>query len=246
MVPTSTGIQLIDTIQNKLLTSAELTGSWEKQLKEIEQGKYNAGTFIKNMKQMVDHLVYEVRMEKDRAQISAITDNKPTKTTKSKNKNTLSEQTCPKCKAGNLLKGKNAYGCSDYAKGCKFVLPFSFMGKKLTEKQVLQLLQKGKTNTIKGFKTDTGKADGSISFNEHFELQLIKTITTSKTSKEIENELLCPKCNKGKIVKGKTAYGCSNFATGCDFRFLFDDIRTKANGAELTKDLVYSIIKGEI
>jgi len=249
LVPTSTGIQLIDTIQNKLLTSAELTGSWEKQLKEIEQGKYNAGTFIKNMKQMVDHLVYEVRMEKDRAQISAITDNKPAKTSKDKNK--LSEQTCPKCKSGTLLKGKTAYGCSDYANGCKFVLPFSFMGKKLTEKQVLQLLQKSKTITIKGFKTDpassTGeKTDGTVSFNEHFELQLTETTTASKKPKETDNEFLCPKCGKGKIVKGKTAYGCSNFATGCDFRFLFNDIRTKANGAELTKKLVYSIIKGDI
>ncbi|MCB9174154.1 MAG: DNA topoisomerase 3 [Flavobacteriales bacterium] len=244
LVPTSTGIQLIDTIQNKLLTSAELTGSWEKQLKEIEQGKYNAGTFIKNMKQMVDHLVYEVRMEKDRAQISAITDNKPAKTSKDKNK--LSEQTCPKCKKGSLLKGKNAYGCSDYANGCKFVLPFSFMGKKLTEKQLLQLLQKGKTSTIKGFKTDVGKTDGTVGFNEHFELQLTETTTASKKPKKPENELLCPKCGKGKIVKGKTAYGCSNFATECDFRFLFNDIRTKANGAELTKTLVYSIIKGDI
>ncbi|MGE0562312.1 MAG: DNA topoisomerase 3 [Flavobacteriales bacterium] len=246
LIPTSTGIQLIDTIQNKLLTSAELTGSWERQLKEIEQGKYNAGTFIKNMKQMVDHLVYEVRMEKDRAQISAIMDHKPEKITKTNNKNALSEETCPKCKKGSLLKGKNAYGCSHYANGCKFVLPFSFMGKKLTEKQVLQLLQKGKTSTIKGFKTDTGKTDGSVGFNEHFELQLTETKTISKKSKDIENELLCPKCNKGKIVKGKTAYGCSNFAAGCNFRFLFDDIRTKANGAELTKALVYSIIKGEI
>ncbi|MFB0926254.1 MAG: DNA topoisomerase, partial [Vicingaceae bacterium] len=56
LVPTSTGIKLIDTIQNKMLTSAELTGTWEKQLKEIEQGTYKAGTFIKNMKQIFQKL----------------------------------------------------------------------------------------------------------------------------------------------------------------------------------------------
>ena len=70
ILPTSTGIQLIDTIQNELLKSAELTGQWEKQLKEIEKGNYNAGTFIKNMKKMVDQLVYEVRTEKKAANIS--------------------------------------------------------------------------------------------------------------------------------------------------------------------------------
>lgn len=247
LVPTPTGIQLIDTIKNKLLTSAELTGSWEKQLKEIEQGKYHAGTFIKNMKKMVDHLVYEVRMEKDRAQISSVTDVSQTTT---KNESKLSEQTCPKCKTGKLLKGKNAFGCSAYKNGCTFVLPFIFKNKKLTEKQLVQLLQKGKTFTIKGFKTDPvsstgGQTDGTVSLNTNFELQLNELKPTKKT-KETEKELLCPKCKKGTILKGKTAYGCSNYIAGCNFRLLFDDLKTKANGAELTKELVYEIIKGDV
>ncbi|MFT5791936.1 MAG: DNA topoisomerase-3, partial [Saprospiraceae bacterium] len=76
VLPTPTGIKLIDTINNKLLTSAELTGQWEKRLKEIEKGTFNAGTFIKNMKRMVDELVYEVRSEKVRANISAVTQKK--------------------------------------------------------------------------------------------------------------------------------------------------------------------------
>ena len=52
----------------------------------------------------------------------------------------------------------------------------------------------------------------------------------------------CPKCKKANIIKGKTAYGCSAYKTGCDFKFLFEDIRTKAAGQKLTKDLVYKII----
>ena len=55
LIPTTTGIRLIDTIQNELLKSAELTGTWEKQLKDIEKGDYNASLFIKNMKQLVDN-----------------------------------------------------------------------------------------------------------------------------------------------------------------------------------------------
>ena len=61
VVPGQTGIDLIDLIDNELLKSAELTGRWEKNLKEIERGEFNAGTFISNMKKMVDDLVYEVR-----------------------------------------------------------------------------------------------------------------------------------------------------------------------------------------
>ena len=54
----------------------------------------------------------------------------------------------------------------------------------------------------------------------------------------------CPKCNKGRIIKGKTAYGCSDYKTGCDFKMTYDTIREKAKDRKLTKDLVYSILKG--
>ncbi|MDB2661480.1 DNA topoisomerase 3, partial [Flavobacteriaceae bacterium] len=70
VLPTQTGIDLIDIIDNELLKSAELTGRWEKRLKEIERGEFNAGTFINNMKKMVDELVYEVRSSKSSARIS--------------------------------------------------------------------------------------------------------------------------------------------------------------------------------
>lgn len=63
ILPTETGVKLIETIKNELLTSSELTGQWEKQLKEIEKGKFKTGSFVNNMKKMLDHLVYEVRME---------------------------------------------------------------------------------------------------------------------------------------------------------------------------------------
>jgi len=71
VVATQTGIDLIDIIDNDLLKSAELTGRWEKRLKEIERGEFNAGTFIDNMKKMVDELVYEVRANKTIRRISS-------------------------------------------------------------------------------------------------------------------------------------------------------------------------------
>ncbi|MCA1744230.1 MAG: hypothetical protein LC643_00665, partial [Bacteroidales bacterium] len=58
---------------------------------------------------------------------------------------------CPKCKEGLMIKGRSAYGCERYAQGCKVVVPFEFMGKKLTDKQMGDLILKGKTSVLKGF-----------------------------------------------------------------------------------------------
>ena len=237
LIPTSTGVQLIDTIKNQILTSAELTGTWEKQLKEIEQGTYKAATFIQNMKQMVDALVYEVRME-ERANIS-YRSAPEAKTDSPKKKSTgISSEKCPKCKQGTIIKGKNVYGCSTYKEGCNFRMPFSFLEKKISEKQLIRLVNKGSTVNLKGFKRAGSKVNGMIVFNEQFDLTL-----KDNEAKSITNEaMICPKCKQANIIKGKTAYGCSAYKTGCDFKFLFEDIRTKATGQKLTRDLVYQII----
>jgi DNA topoisomerase-3 len=240
LVPTVTGIQLIDTIQNKLLTSAELTGTWEKHLKEIEQGNYNAGIFIHEMKKMVNELVYEVKHEAVSVKIShaEVVEKKKAATKKA---NDLSGNECPKCKQGNLIKGKSAYGCSEYKNGCNMLLPFSFMGKKISDKQLIRLIQKGSTVKLKGFKSDNGKVDGSIHFDDQF--QLTFKSSDSKAAQKADT-MICPKCNKGEVIRGKTAYGCSEYKSGCDFKFMFEDIRTKAEGKQLTKELVYDIISG--
>ncbi len=244
VLPTVTGIQLIDTIQNELLKSAELTGSWEKQLKDIEKGEFSAAAFIKNMKCMVDALVYEVRSETNRANISyAITvKEREVKATK-KQKAGISAESCPKCSEGTIIKGKSAYGCSRYKSGCNFLMPFSFQGKKVSEKQYIRLLKKGSTVNLKGFKTDLGNVEGLIRFDDDFNLKLEPKQTSAKTK---EKDLLCPKCKKGTIVKGKTAYGCSDYKLGCDFRMSFDEIRNKINGQKATKDLVFSILNESV
>ena len=84
LLPTDLGEQLIDTINNKLLKSVELTGQWEKLLKDIEAGTYNPKAFINHMKKMVDDLVTEVRMEKNSTIITSqpSQDNSPKKARK--------------------------------------------------------------------------------------------------------------------------------------------------------------------
>ena len=244
VLPTVTGIQLIDTIQNDLLKSAELTGSWEKQLKDIEKGEFSAGAFIKNMKRMVDALVYEVRSETKRANISQenVIKSREAKSTVKK-KAGISAEVCPKCKKGQLLKGKSAYGCSAFKSGCDFVLPFSFAGKKISEKQFVRLLQKGSTVNLKGFKTDAGTIEGLLRFDENFKLKLEPKKTSAKAK---PNELTCPKCKKGTVIKGKTAYGCTEYKSGCDFKMTFEAVRAKINGQTPTKELVHDILSGKV
>tara|TARA_R110001592_G_scaffold211976_2_gene464082 strand:+ start:16246 stop:18537 length:2292 start_codon:yes stop_codon:yes gene_type:complete len=234
VIPTPMGIQLINTIQNELLKSAELTGQWEKQLKEIEDGEFSATTFINNMKVMVHNLVLEVRAEKGKPIMAQEVDvPKPIKKA-SESKDVK----CPKCQQGDLLKGKSAYGCSRWKEGCDLRVPLVYEGKKLTDNQILRLIKKGATTKIKGFLIDGVKTEGTLSLDEKFNI-----ILTAAKEKAADNKApQCPKCKKGNLIKGKTAYGCNQWKQGCDFRFSFDEIRQKANGKTLTKELVMSIL----
>ena len=248
VLPTPTGIQLIDTIQNDLIKSAELTGTWEKQLKDIEKGTYTAGMFINNMKRMVDALVYEVRSETKGANISHVGSVQKQEAKVEKKKAAgITAEICPKCKKATLAKGKSAYGCTGYKAGCDFVLPFTFAEKKISENQYLRLLQKGSTVNLKDFKTQAGTVEGLLRFDANFKLKLepkkAVTPTVSPAVKTQPDEMPCPKCQTGKVLKGSTAYGCSAYKTGCDFKVPFDLVREKIKGQKPTKELVYEILK---
>lgn len=253
IIPTDMGIQLIDIINNPMLKSAELTGQWEKQLRDIENGAYSPKTFIDNMKGMVSQLVDEVRMAKA---VKIFSETKPNNTKVAKKKKPAAKSkiegaTCPKCQQGSLLKGKTAYGCSRWKEGCKFLLPFSFMDKKIPEKQLARLIEQGSTIQIRGFKKDGKKTNGNLKFNDNFELFLkekeprkvgSQTIKTNSIKKN-QDQMLCPKCGIGNVVKGKTAYGCSTWQNGCTWRFPFDEVRKKAAGKTMTKQLVENILR---
>ncbi|UQD56357.1 type IA DNA topoisomerase [Flavobacterium sp. K5-23] len=251
VLPTPTGIQLIDTIQNELVKSAELTGSWEKQLKDIEKGTFTAGAFINNMKRMVEALVYEVRSETKRANIShaGSVQKEEAKVEKKKAAGIMAE-TCPKCKKGTLITGKSAYGCTGYKAGCDFLLPFTFAEKKISENQYLRLLQKGSTVNLKDFKTEAGTVEGLLRFDENFKLILEPKKTVAPTppteNKTTSDALACPKCHKGTVLKGNTAYGCSNYKLGCDFKVTFDVVREKLKNQKPTKELVHTILKESV
>lgn len=78
IVATPTGIQLIDTIHEKLLTSVELTGIWEKKLRDIEHHKYDAARFIDELKQQITSIVYDVMRDNSDRHIDGEADAQPT------------------------------------------------------------------------------------------------------------------------------------------------------------------------
>ena len=154
---------------------------------------------------------------------------------------------CPKCRRGKLLKGKTAYGCSEYKTGCSFRLPFEFMGKKISENQLGRLMKLGSTVNLKGFLQNGKKVNGKLAFDRNH--QLLFQVGTTKpntkkgtTNKKTADEMTCPRCQKGKVVKGKTAYGCSNWKSGCDFKISFAKIREAIGTRPVTKAAVVAVL----
>ncbi|NPA38162.1 MAG: DNA topoisomerase III, partial [Chlorobi bacterium] len=162
IIPTITGIQLIETIRNELLKSAELTGIWEKKLRDIELGNYNVDEFMKELKHMVAEIVYNVKRDNSYRVIQSVNEEEEKKKKKKKSASQSSDLTCPRCGKGKMLKGHNGWGCSEYKNGCRTVIPFEIEGRKLPEKQFEKLIKKGKTDILKGFSKDGNKVDGHI------------------------------------------------------------------------------------
>ena len=140
--PTPTGIELIGLIHEDLLKSAELTGIWEKKLREIEQHKYEARQFLEELKQMVSEIVNTVMLDNSNRRVAVTVQEQkpkksaPKKTTTPKPKKTSAApaepnpddiigQPCPLCGKGHIIKGKTAYGCSEWKNGCTYRKPFS-------------------------------------------------------------------------------------------------------------------------
>lgn len=123
------GIELISTINQELLKSAKLTGIWENKLRRIERGEYLAADFIAELKSMVSDIVISVLSDNSSKKIEIIDELKDSKlkkkTSSDKKRITKFEQVkCPKCGKGHILKGKAAFGCSEYKAGCDLRLSF--------------------------------------------------------------------------------------------------------------------------
>lgn len=125
LIATSTGIDLIRLIKDDILKSAELTGQWEKKLREIERGEYPITDFINELKKMTIDVVNTVRQDNTGKRVSPqssiVSELKEKKKNVPKKDNVklpIEGQACPKCGQGLIIKGRTAWGCSRYKEGC--------------------------------------------------------------------------------------------------------------------------------
>ncbi|MCD8184546.1 MAG: DNA topoisomerase 3 [Bacteroides sp.] len=166
LIATPTGVELIQFIHEDLLKSAELTGQWEKKLREIEKRTFSASQFLEELKEMVSAVVMSVLSDNTNRRITiqapvpekggkgaatkAAAADKPKKESKKRapkkaaaaatttgvdttasaatqapaQEDALVGQPCPLCGKGTIIKGKTAYGCSEWKSGCTFRKPF--------------------------------------------------------------------------------------------------------------------------
>ena len=139
LLATPTGVELIDTIREELLKSCELTGIWEKKLRDIEHSKYDASQFIDELKVQMTDIVNQVLADNTNRRLTVTTAEETRKPARKKSTTPRKKSTttvpspaddmvgkaCPLCGKGTLIKGKTAYGCSRWREGCTYVLPFS-------------------------------------------------------------------------------------------------------------------------
>ena len=176
LLATPTGTQLIDTIHEKLLTSVELTGIWEKKLRDIEQHKYDPGQFINELKDQVTQIVYDV----------------------------LHDNSGRGIECSDLIPSTSPSGRGDAA---------TAKPKTRKKKSTAKAAAKEKNTAPVTKTTPVTTVQSALAAESH--------PASSIASPEPRVGDVCPKCHKGHIIKGKTAYGCSRWKEGCDYRVPF-------------------------
>ena len=156
LVATQTGIDVIKVIHEELLKSPELTGQWERKLRLIESGEYEAAQFLTELKQMVMDIISSVMSDQSNRQVAYVDPEAEKKAAAAAKRAAAAEKRkaaprkpkedaasgaaaaggstekhlslevpskCPLC-GGDVLRGRTAYGCSNWRTGCTWRLPF--------------------------------------------------------------------------------------------------------------------------
>jgi DNA topoisomerase-3 len=158
LVPTPDGETLIGLVPDPL-KSVELTAEWEGRLLEIEKGNRDASEWVEGIKKFTVEVVNMAR-EQEQARMSGAGE-----------RETLGR--CPLC-GREVAEYPKSYGCTGYRDGCRFVIWKEISGKRISARQAKDLLNKGKTGTIKGFRSKAGRSfdaalvigeDGRVGFD---------------------------------------------------------------------------------
>ncbi len=158
LLPTQKGKALINQV-HPTLKDVALTASWEQQLANIQDGDTPADFFATAVIQFVQEIFHEIIASRPAMDTVA-------------NPNVYG--LCPKCETGAVRKTIKGAGCSRFKEGCNFSVWGQVNGKKLTDDHIRQLVNKGRTGLIKGFKKKdgTGTYDACLVLTDDFQVRL--------------------------------------------------------------------------
>lgn len=155
LIPTPTGIDLIDKIRDHKISIPEWTAEQEYELFKVETGENDYISYMKRIKEITKGIVLDLDSVKINIQASE----------------KIQLGVCPKCKKGQIREGKKGYGCSEYTSGCDFVIWKNTGNKVLPITAVQSLLSTGWSKKIKGFKKRTGESfDAYLFLNEEYKV----------------------------------------------------------------------------
>lgn len=229
--PLPKGIKLIESLEKIPLTellSPELTGEWERKLRQIERREFEYEKFMAEIEELTTEVVEKIK-ERQGERI----------------KDELYEHigTCPIC-GGRVIDGEKSYFCENWKKGkCKFIVPKKMMGRKITREEVKELIEKGGTPLLDGFWSKNRRK-----FSAFLEIKNGKIELTFPEDKIVSNEPLgkCPNC-KGNVIETERRYRCED--KNCEFslsknilghKLTREEVKTLLSGKETERLLFYS------
>ncbi|MDV2685046.1 DNA topoisomerase III [Alkalihalophilus lindianensis] len=174
--PTPKGCLLIEALGSSILASPEMTAKWEQRLSEIGEGVASSQAFMEQAKKLSIHLIDEAASQSKNWDFTQFdTSSIQRRPFKQRSKGTKKVVgTCRLCK-GEIVDRGTFYGCSNYkAKKCAFTLSKTLLGKRMTEPIIKSLLEKGKTNSIKGFKKGEQSFDAVLTITNEGKINFEK------------------------------------------------------------------------
>lgn len=204
LIPTDLGINLYNQVKDLKISKAELTGEWESKLMQIEKGTYSFDLFNTEIKNYIAELIESIKTLKIESLDKIIIE-------------------CPNCENGKIVENRNNFSCnSSNETNCNFpVIWKKIADKEINSNHIIELVQKGKTSIIKGFKNKEQKEFSAALFID----KETKALKFDFSKNEICN---CPKCKEGKIEDNEKVFKCGNTAK-CDF-VIFKEIAKKKIG----------------
>ena len=256
LVPTATGMALIEALPVGSLASPELTGTWEARLAEVARGGESRAKFMADIGDYVRETVAAIRAsEPPRASALA----------------PVVVGRCPRC-GGAVSERREAFGCGS----CEFSMRKRVAGRAIGAPLAAVLLSRRKSQILPGFRSKAGKRfkasllledDGALRFDfarrqsaatdPHGDADDGRSPASApggdpggaapagkpsrkprgKAAAILVANLLCPRCKVGYLVAGKRGWGCGRWRLGCSFVVWFETAGRQLTEAQL-RDLV--------